>query len=154
EYFVREKLRSRLRGIDLRGIATARPAAEALAAVEEADLVVIGPSNPLISIAPITALLGHALSPERTVAISPIVAGSAIKGPTVEMTLAIRGEATPGRVAQEYRRFCGRFVIDTLDEGQAAAIEALGYRVLVADTVMDGVAGAQRLALTVLNSRG
>ena len=154
EYFVREKLRPRLRGIDLRGIATARPAEEALAAVTEADMVVIGPSNPLISIAPITALVGHALRPERTVAVSPIVAGRALKGPTVEMMLALRGEATPGRVAQEYRGFAGRFVMDTLDEGQAAAIEMLGYRVLVADTVMDGVGGAQRLAVTILNSRG
>src|SRR5256885_5170095 len=57
EYFVREKLGPRLLGIQLVGSGTARPAPEALAAVEEADLVVIGPSNPLISIAPLNALL-------------------------------------------------------------------------------------------------
>ena len=66
------------------------------------------PSNPLISIAPITGVLGDALRPERTVAISPIVAGRALKGPTVEMMVALRGQATPARVAEEYRRTGGR----------------------------------------------
>src|SRR5215470_15964417 len=102
EYFVRDKLGPELLGIEFGGLAAARPAPEALAAVEEADLVVIGPSNPLISIAPITALLGGAMRPERTVAVSPIVGGRALKGPTVEMMLAMRGEATAARVAEEY----------------------------------------------------
>jgi LPPG:FO 2-phospho-L-lactate transferase len=150
EYFVREKLRPRLRGIELAGLESARPGPEALAAVEEADLVVIGPSNPLISIAPITALLGRALRRERTVAVSPIVGGRALKGPTVEMMLALRGEATPARVAEEYRAFAGRYVVDDLDRGQAPAVEACGYRVLVTDTVMRDAAGARRLATTLL----
>ena len=154
EYFVREQLRPRLRGIRLDGLETARPAPEAVAAVEEADLVVIGPSNPLISIAPITALLGEALRRERTVAVSPIVAGRALKGPTVEMLLAMRGEATPTRVAEEYRAFTGGYVLDELDLDQEAAVMALGYRVLVTDTVMHGTEGARRLASAVLEHWG
>jgi len=150
EYFVREKLGPRLLGIELAGIATARPAPEALAAVEEADLVVIGPSNPLISIAPITSLLAGAMRRERTVAISPIVGGRALKGPTVEMMLAIVGEATPARVAREYRELAGRFVLDEVDREQAARIEALGCRVRVTDTVMQDVEGARRLAAAIL----
>ncbi|HEY4027210.1 MAG TPA: 2-phospho-L-lactate transferase [Candidatus Dormibacteraeota bacterium] len=152
EYFVREKLRPRLRGIRFVGVETARPAPEALAAVEEADVVVIGPSNPLISIAPITAMVGGALRPERTVAVSPIVGGRALKGPTVEMMLALLGEATPIRVAEEYRRLAGRYVLDEQDRELAPAVAAMGYRVLVADTVMRGVAEAQRLATAVLES--
>jgi LPPG:FO 2-phospho-L-lactate transferase len=152
EYFVRERLRPALRGIELAGVESARPSPEALAAVREADLVVIGPSNPLISIAPITAVLGPALEPERTVAVSPIVGGRALKGPTVEMLLALRGEATPARVAEEYRGAAGRYVLDNLDVGQKPAIEALGYRVLVTDTVMDGEEGSRRLAATILHS--
>ncbi len=152
EYFVRERLRPALRGIELAGLEAASPSPEALAAVAQADLVVIGPSNPLISIAPITSVLGPALRRERTLAISPIVGGRALKGPTVEMMLTLRGEATPASVAKEYRLLAGRYVLDNLDAGQRRAIEALGYRVLVTDTVMDGVEAARRLAATILHS--
>ncbi len=152
EYFVREKLRPELRGIELVGLETARPAPEALGAVESADLVVIGPSNPLISIAPITALVGPALRRERTVAVSPIVGGRALKGPTVEMMLALRGEATPARVAVEYRSLAGGYVLDELDRAETLRIESLGYRVLVTDTVMPGAQDARRLATTILEA--
>jgi LPPG:FO 2-phospho-L-lactate transferase len=150
EYFVREKLRPRLRDIELVGLTTARPAPEALAAVRDADLVVIGPSNPIISIAPITALLRESMRPEATVAISPIVGGRALKGPTVEMMRTMLGEATPRRVAEEYRSIAGGYVLDDLDAGQEPAVRALGYRVLVTDTVMVGDEGARRLATAVL----
>jgi LPPG:FO 2-phospho-L-lactate transferase len=154
EYFVLKKLKPRLCGIELVGLEAAQPAPEALAAVAAADLVVMGPSNPLISIGPITALLGPAMRRDHTVAISPIVGGRALKGPTVEMMVALRGEATPSRVAEEYRRFARGFVLDTLDQSQLPAIEALGYQVLVTDTVMDDVEGARRLAATILGSWG
>jgi LPPG:FO 2-phospho-L-lactate transferase len=152
EYFVREKLGPRLLGIEFAGMAAARPAPEALAAVEEADLVVIGPSNPLISIAPITGLLGQALKRERTVAVTPIVGGRALKGPTVEMLLAMRGVATPAAVAEEYRSLASTYVLDEVDRGDAPAIEALGYRVLVTDTVMADAGAAGRLARTLLGA--
>jgi LPPG:FO 2-phospho-L-lactate transferase len=152
EYFVREKLRPALRAIEFAGIEAARPAPEARQAVAEADLVVIGPSNPLISIAPITALLGPALRPERTVAVSPIVGGRALKGPTVEMLLALGKEATPAQVATEYRGLAAGYVLDEVDRGRATDIEALGYRVLVTDTVMHGADGARRLATAVVDA--
>jgi LPPG:FO 2-phospho-L-lactate transferase len=150
EYFVREKLRPRLRSIAFEGIAAAQPSPEALRAIAEADLVVIGPSNPLISIAPITRLLGHALQRERTLAVSPIVGGRALKGPTVEMMRALRGEASAERVAAEYRGLAGWYVLDNLDTQRRPAIAAMGYRVMETDTVMDGPTGAQRLAATIL----
>jgi LPPG:FO 2-phospho-L-lactate transferase len=150
EYYVRERLRPRLVGIEVVGLAAARPAPEALAAVEEADLVVIGPSNPLVSIAPITALVRDALRPERTLAVSPIVGGRALKGPTAEMMRTMLGEASATRVAQEYRWVAGMYVLDDLDQSEVGPIEALGYRALVTDTVMDGVEGARRLAAAIL----
>jgi LPPG:FO 2-phospho-L-lactate transferase len=153
EYFVREKLLPKLERIEFSGIAEARPSPEALVAVADADLVVIGPSNPLISVAPITALLAPALRRERTLAVSPIVGGRSLKGPTVEMMLTIRGEATPERVAEEYRTFAGRYVLDNVDARRAAAVEAMDYRVLVTDTVMNGTGGAQRLAADILEFR-
>jgi LPPG:FO 2-phospho-L-lactate transferase len=152
EYFVREKLGPRLRAIEFAGMEAARPAPEALAAVEEADLVVIGPSNPLISIAPITALLGRAMRRERTVAVSPIVGGRALKGPTVEMLLAMGKEATPVQIAREYRGLASGYILDDLDRELAPRVEELGYRVLVTDTVMRDAGEARRLASTILEA--
>jgi LPPG:FO 2-phospho-L-lactate transferase len=153
EYFVREKLGPTLQGIELDGVAEARPSPEVLAALDAADLVVIGPSNPLVSVGPITAVLAPALARERTLAVSPIVGGRALKGPTVEMMLALRGEATPERVAEEYRAFAGWYVLDSLDSRRAPAVEAMGYGVLVTDTVMLDSGGARRLASDILEFR-
>jgi LPPG:FO 2-phospho-L-lactate transferase len=150
EYFVRERLRPRLERIEFEGLEHARPSPEVRAAVESADLVVIGPSNPLISIAPITALLGDALHPERTVAVTPLVGGRALKGPTVEMLRALRGEATPEQVAREYRGIAGWFVLDNVDADREAAVKAAGGSVLVTDTVMSHAAGARHLAESIL----
>ena len=153
EYFVREKLLPRLERIEFAGIEEAKPSREAQAAVAEADLVVIGPSNPLISIAPITTLLAAALRRDRTLAVTPIVAGQALKGPTVEMMLAVWGRATPEQVAEEYREIAAWYVLDDLDGGTAPTVEAMGYRVLVTDTVMRDAAGARRLASKILEFR-
>jgi LPPG:FO 2-phospho-L-lactate transferase len=151
EYFVREKLRPRLLAIEFVGMDAGRPSPEAVAAVEAADLVVIGPSNPLISIAPITGLLGPVMRRERTVAVTPIVGGRALKGPTIEMLLAVGKEATPTQVAEEYRGLAAGYILDEVDRRLAPNIEALGYRVLVTDTVMPGAEAARRLATEILD---
>lgn len=150
EYFVRERLRPRLLRYELVGLGFAKPSPEAVEAVLGADLVVIGPSNPLISIGPVLALLGPVLRRERTLAVSPIVGGRSLKGPTAEMLLALRGEATPEVVAKEYRDLASWYVLDELDRARAAAVEVMGYRVLVTDTVMSDGRGAQRLARAIL----
>ncbi len=156
EYFVREKLGPRLLGIDLVGAAAAPPAPEAAAALEAADLVVIGPSNPLVSIAPITRVLAAHMRRERTLAVSPVVGGRALKGPTVEMMAAILGASGAERVAEEYRHLASGFVIDMVDAAAVPVVEAMGYRALAADTVMTDPAGARRLAAAILEwwSRG
>jgi LPPG:FO 2-phospho-L-lactate transferase len=141
EYFVRERLRPTLRGIELEGIESARPTPEVLAALGEADLVVIGPSNPLISIDPILKVIGKALPRDRTVAITPIVGGVALKGPTAEMMRAMGEEASPVAVAKRYAGVASAFVIDSRDAALASSVEGLGYRVIVCDTVMKGGGG-------------
>jgi LPPG:FO 2-phospho-L-lactate transferase len=148
EYFVRDRLAPALRAIEFEGIDSARPTAEVLAALAEADLVVIGPSNPLISIAPILKVVGQNLPRDRTVAITPIVGGASLKGPTVAMLSAMGIEASPVAVAAMYAGIAGSFVIDQRDAGLALPIEALGYRTLVYDTVMDD--GGGRLAVGIL----
>jgi len=148
EYFVRERLKPTLRGIAFAGIHEARPTAEVETALDEAEHVIIGPSNPLISIAPILELLGDALPRDRTVAVTPIVGGVALKGPTVEMMRALGHEPSPLEVARMYRGVAGGFVLDQRDSALATAIEALGYRVIVCDTVMRD--GGRILARAVL----
>ncbi len=150
EYFVREHLAPALHGIDIRGGDSARPTAEVAGALAEADLVVIGPSNPLISIAPILKVIGRLLSRERTVAVTPIVGGAALKGPTVEMLRALGFDASPVEVARIYRAEAGTFVLDSRDAGAAAEIEGMGYRVLVRNTVMTDGGGGLAKAIVEL----
>lgn len=142
EYFVRERLKPTLRSIDFDGLDAARVSPAAKAALEHADLVIIGPSNPLISIDPVLAVIGSALRRSATVAVSPIVGGQALKGPTVEMMRAMGIEPTPVEIARRYREKCSGFVLDSRDAHNARDIEGLGYAVLVCDTVMARDEGA------------
>ena len=154
EYFVRERLRPALRGLRFDGLSEARPSPEVAEAIASAGLVIIGPSNPLISIAPILGVAGPLIEPRRTLAVTPLVGGRALKGPTAEMMRTLRGEATAVRVAEEYRRQARLFVLDRVDAATREAVAALGYRVLVTDTVMEGREGERRLAAAVLEFAG
>jgi LPPG:FO 2-phospho-L-lactate transferase len=152
EYFVREGLAPVLRSIQFAGIDHAKPTREVLSALTEADMIVIGPSNPLISIDPILKVVGSHLPRERTVAITPIVGGLALKGPTIEMLTALGFEASPLEVARRYQGVAGAFVLDVRDSGVVAPIEKLGFRVLVCDTVMSD--GGLALAGAILTAFG
>jgi LPPG:FO 2-phospho-L-lactate transferase len=148
EYFVRERLKPKLHGIEFAGIEAARPTPEVLSALNDADIVIIGPSNPLISIDPIVRVVGPHLPRQRTVAVTPIVGGVALKGPTVEMMRALGTEPNPVEVARRYRDVASGFVLDERDSGLAGQIEELGYRTVVCDTVMRD--GGRTLARAVL----
>jgi LPPG:FO 2-phospho-L-lactate transferase len=150
EYFVRERLKPKLLGIRFATPEPARATPEVAAALRDADRVVIGPSNPLISIDPILQLTRELIPRERTSAVTPIVGGAALKGPTVEMMRAVTGvEPTPVEVARWYVDVASCFVLDDRDRALAGAIESLGHRVLVCDTVMrDGGRALARQVLT------
>jgi LPPG:FO 2-phospho-L-lactate transferase len=150
EYFVRERLAPGLRAIRFAGIDSARPTPEVLSALTEADLVIIGPSNPLISIAPIIDVIGTHLARDRTVAITPIVGGAALKGPTVQMMRAVGSDPNPVEVARMYRDIAVGFVVDSRDQGLAGELDRLGFRTLVTDTVMTD--GGGRLAARILEA--
>ena len=149
EYFVRERLAPALRAIEFEGIDSARPTAEVLAALAEADLVVIGPSNPLISIAPILKVIGPNLPRDRTVAITPDRWRCIAEGPD--------GGDAAEPWASKRRRWRWRRCMQAsraplwsthATPGLRARIEELGYRTLVYDTVMDD--GGSRLAVGIL----
>jgi LPPG:FO 2-phospho-L-lactate transferase len=142
EYFVRERLGPALSGIEFAGIDSARPTDEVLSALDEAELVIIGPSNPLISIAPIINVIGSHMPRDRTVAITPIVGGASLKGPTVEMMRAVGPPPSPVEVARMYRDVASSFVLDSRDKDLAAGVDEMGFRTLVLDTVMTDGGGA------------
>lgn len=146
EWFVRERSRPPMRAVRLAGIEAARPAPEGLTAVVDADAVIIGPSNPLISVDPILAVLGDSLDRERVTVISPVVGGRSLKGPTVEMLRQVGEEPTALGIARRYAGIAATIVIDRVDADLREAIHALGMRVLVDDTVMADAAGERRLA--------
>ncbi len=148
EYFVRERLKPKLQGIKFATPEPALATPQVLDSLREADLVVIGPSNPLISIDPILQVTRGAIPRERTLAVTPIVGGAALKGPTVEMMRGLGLDPSPVGIASWYLDYASRFVLDDRDRELAGAIEKLGYKVIVCDTVMRD--GGKTLAATIL----
>lgn len=124
--------------------------------IDAADTIVIAPSNPIVSIGPIRALTGvnEALATRRddVVAISPIVAGSALKGPADRMLTELGHEPSVVGIAKLYAPICGTLVIDEQDSGLASAVEAEGMRCVVTDTIMSKPGVAQQLAQRSIQS--
>ena len=138
------------------GGASARPAPGVVESVLSADTIVACPSNPIVSIGPISGRPGvrEALVARRpdVVAVSPIVAGSALKGPADRL---LRGSATSASavgVARLYAPWAGTLVVDEADAGLAEAVQAEGVRCVVAPTVMSSAEVAAALSETVLGA--
>jgi LPPG:FO 2-phospho-L-lactate transferase len=154
EYFVKLRHSDEVAGVEFDGAGKALPAPGVLEAIDRADLVIVCPSNPVLSIGPILSVPGirEALVRRRSavVAISPIIAGSALKGPAATLLPVVGAEASAAGVAGLYRDFCGTMVLDTADAGEAAKVEALDMNVLVTSTIMHTPADAKQLAKEIL----
>lgn len=154
EYFVRQRHEPTVRGVRFQGIEAARPAEAALDALRQADLIVVCPSNPIVSIGPILAVerirreLESGSAP--VVAVSPIIGGRALKGPADRMLLSLGMEASAFGIAKRYSSVVQGMVIDSHDREEATRIESLGVRTCVTDTIMRDDAGRISLAVTVL----
>jgi LPPG:FO 2-phospho-L-lactate transferase len=154
EYFVHQRQGPEVREVRFDG--GLEPTAEVVASVEAADVVVIGPSNPIVSIGPILAgpvrelVAARARADIPVVAVSPIVGGVALKGPADRMLLSLGHESSARGVARIYRDLATDFVLDTVDADQGPDIAAFGLRAHVTDTVMTDAAGRARLARSVL----
>jgi LPPG:FO 2-phospho-L-lactate transferase len=144
-----------VRAIRLVGVEAAAAPPAALDAIAGADRIVICPSNPLVSIGPVLATggIGVAVSArrDRAVAVSPIVAGTALKGPADRMLTELGYEASVVGVARLWAPYAASLVIDQADAHLTEAVAAAGMRPLVAPTVMTGPAEAAALARTVLD---
>ena len=132
-------------------------AAGVLDAIASAEVVIVCPSNPIVSIAPIRAVPGveEALvaARDRVVAVSPIVAGAALKGPADRMLAELGHEVSVVGVARIYAPIASRLVIDDADAALASAVEAEGVACTVVPTIMSGPAEAAGLARAVVGHR-
>ena len=148
-WFVEQKCAPPVRSLRYQGIEAAQPAPEVVQAVHDADAVVIGPSNPVLSIDPILTLLTPHLDRRRVIVVSPIVGGRSLKGPTVEMLRDLGEEPTTTGVAKHYARIARTVVIDPVDTASQGAITALGMQPIVCDTVMADAEDERRLATDI-----
>ena len=155
EYFVHRRQDPEVREVRFTGDLTPTSAvADALAA---AKVIVIGPSNPIVSIGPILAgpirglVAARAVAGIPVVAVSPIVGGAALKGPADRMLRSLGHDSSAVGVARIYRGVATAFVLDTVDAALEPDIAALGFRTLVTDTVMADHPGRARLARSVLD---
>lgn len=155
-YFVRRGHADEIGEIEVSGAEEARPAPGVLEAIEGADVVLVPPSNPLLSIRPVLAIdrIRSAIADARAVrvAVSPIVGGRAIKGPADSLLGSLGHEVSAVGVARIYRGLVDVFVCDTADADRAEDVERLGMRAVVCDTIMRGPEDARRLAKEVLHA--
>jgi LPPG:FO 2-phospho-L-lactate transferase len=156
EYFVRRAHAVEVTGMRIDGAADARPAPGVLEALAAADAVVVAPSNPLVSIGPVLAVPGVreavVARRDRVVAVSPIVAGAALKGPADRMLRELGHDASVVGVARLYREVAATLVVDAADADRAAEVEAEGVRCVVAPTIMSTPDDAAALARVVLGA--
>ena len=156
DYFVRRQCAPRLRSVVFAGAAAARATSGAVEALGDPrlDAIVLCPSNPYVSVAPILAIaeLRNALDQRRVplVAVSPIIGGKAVKGPAAKMMAELGAESSALGIARHYLGLIDGLVIDDADRDLADGIEKLGIRVHVTDTIMRDAAGRQRLAAQTL----
>ena len=155
DYFVRRHHDVIATDIRFAGASTARPAPHALAALADAERVVIAPSNPLVSIAPVLSVPGlrEAVEGRREdcVAVSPIIAGTTVKGPADRLVTELGHDASVVGVARLYAPFASRLVIDEADADLADAVRAEGIDAVVAPTMMYGPPEAAALGRVVLS---
>ncbi len=155
EYFVHRQWQPSIKRIIFDGAETARATPQVIAALRKAEAIIIAPSNPFVSVDPILALTPHP-SPVKgegckpVAAVSPIVGGQAIKGPAAKMFAELGWEPSAYAVAQHYQNLVTHFVLDHIDADQANAIQALGMKTLVTNTVMQSVEDRARLAAEVV----
>ena len=156
EYFVKERCAPDVRAVSFEGAAEASPAPGVIDAIDAADVVVVCPSNPVVSIGPILAVPGIAGALARhpfVVAVSPIVAGAAIKGPADRMLASLGHGSSATAVARMYGGFCDHFVVDLRDAGEVEAIQATGMACSALDTLMTDGTKSEKLARDLLALR-
>ncbi|MBS7613427.1 YvcK family protein [Candidatus Bathyarchaeota archaeon] len=156
EYFVKMKCEPKVLGIVFEGAEEAEPSSGVFEALEEADVIVLCPSNPILSIGPILAVKGIRSFLRRSlkpiVAISPIVAGKALKGPADKIMLELGLKPSALTVAEFYRDFLKVFIVDVRDGNLKFEVEQIGIKVVLTDTIMSSLSKQITLARETLKA--
>lgn len=154
DYFVRRRQQDEVTGVTFEGISAAQPTSIALTAIQTTSMIMLAPSNPIVSIGPILEIGAYrqALSDRvvPSIAVSPIIGGKALKGPADKMLSSLGHESTALGVARIYAGLIDGFVIDGIDSHLAPEIERLGMSVHVTDAIMRDVPDRARLAAEVV----
>lgn len=153
EYFVHRACQPEVTGFDFRGAGTARPVPEALDAIRNADLVILTPSNPWVSIGPILAMPGvlAVIRQKPVIAVSPIVGGKALKGPAAKMYHELGIAPSAAAVAAHYREFLTGFVLDARDAAELDKIRQWRIIPVATNIIMKDRPDRARLAREVLD---
>lgn len=158
EYFVHRRHSVPVTGVRFDGADAARPGPDVLRVLADADVLVIAPSNPVISIEPVLAVPGvrQAVTDRRdcVVAVSPIVDGASVKGPADRLLHELGHEVSVVGVARLYAPLAATLVIDEADAALAEAVEAEGVRCVVTATIMSGRPESAALARATLRAAG
>ncbi len=156
DYFVARRHAVAVAGVRFVGSDAARPAPGVLEAIAPASRVVIARSTPIVAIGPSRAMAGvpaaRGSRRDDCIAVSPIVAGAALKGPAAQMLTELGHEASVAGIARIYAPYASTLVIDDADADHASAVEREGVRCVVAPTVMYGPPEAAALARTVIST--
>jgi LPPG:FO 2-phospho-L-lactate transferase len=156
EYLVKRGSRDRVLGVEYAGSENAKPVSEALKSITNSELVIICPSNPIVSIGTILSVKGVREALKRTkarkVAISPIVSGMPIKGPADKLMKGLGLVVSAFSVAKLYSDFLDIFIIDKVDAKEKGQIENLGLETVVTNTLMNSLEDKIKLAKTVLGT--
>jgi LPPG:FO 2-phospho-L-lactate transferase len=156
EYFVHRECGPHVKGFKFVGIKGAKPAQGIFEAIDDADAIVICPSNPWVSIGPILSLVGmkSKIKSRKVIAVSPIIGGHAVKGPAAKMYLELGIQPSAISVAQQYKGIATHFVLDKTDAMLQPDILRLNIKPFVTNTLMKTFKDRQQLALDVLNFMG
>lgn len=156
DYFVRLRCEPKVKGFRFADVEAALPTPGLIEAIRAADAIIICPSNPWVSIGPILAIpgLAAALEQKTVVAVSPLIAGLAVKGPAAKMYSELGIEPSASAVAAHYGRLLTGFVLDRADAAQRSVLGEAGLRVLATNILMRTRPDRKRLAKDVLNFTG
>ncbi len=152
EYFVKERCEPVVSGFEFSGMEGAKAGIDVLAALENADWIIISPSNPWVSIDPLISIGGihEILKKKKVLAVSPLISGKAVKGPAAKMFEEMG--ITPGAaaVADHYRQFLNAFMLDSSDSQDAEQISRWGIITILTDILMPTHGERRRLANELL----
>ena len=156
EYLVKRAAKDEVLGVEFIGAKSANPAPGVVESIMEAEMVIICPSNPVVSIGTILAVNSVRDAIRRTdakkVAISPIIAGAPVKGPADKLLRGLGVEVSAYSVAKLYSDFLDTFILDAADSAEKDKIEKLGIEVKVTNIIMKSLQDKIELARTVLES--